>query len=172
MKHQTSFSTLTTKPVYFPKKRYSLHPKISVSSLVQLCTKASKKLRHLFWDGGGTCEFDHPFWLRTCVKDFYIYMCERFSQFFYVKNIIQPSRIYSQVPICISDYVAFSYRHIGNQFAYDFMFPMHRLTCLYLLGDGGGIARPLPYVNSTIPSGEVPCIITTKIYSYSIYPYA
>ena len=31
--------------------KYSLRPKISVSSLVQLCTKASTKLRHIFWDG-------------------------------------------------------------------------------------------------------------------------
>ena len=29
---------------------YSLRPKISVLSLVQICTRASTKLRHLFWD--------------------------------------------------------------------------------------------------------------------------
>ena len=31
---------------------YSLRPEIRVSSLVQFCTKASTKLRQLFWDGG------------------------------------------------------------------------------------------------------------------------
>ena len=33
---------------------YSLRPKISVLNLVQICTRASTKLRHLFWDGGST----------------------------------------------------------------------------------------------------------------------
>ena len=38
--------------IVFLLKMYSLRPKINVSTLVELCTKVSTKLRHLFWDEG------------------------------------------------------------------------------------------------------------------------
>lgn len=46
------YETCTLYCIVVSPRKYSLRSKISVSTLIQLCTRANTKLRHLFWDGG------------------------------------------------------------------------------------------------------------------------